>query len=114
MVYRRLGFDVIGMTSLAEAKLCREAGLCYQAMAMVTDYDCWHQSEESVTIEMVIGHMKANTRVAREILCDVICALPEGRACGCARALENAILTSRDAIPARVRKTLAPILGSLA
>ena len=109
--YRGLGFDVIGMTSLGEAKLCREAEICYQSVALVTDYDCWHQSEEPVTVEMIIGHLMANTALAKEILKELVPVLPEDRQCSCGSALQNAIMTDRKAIPAPLKKTLKPIIG---
>ena len=110
-VYRKLGFDIIGMTSLAEAKLCREAEICFQAMSMVTDYDCWHESEEAVTVEMVIGHLSANTLLAKEILKALAGAIPETRSCQCANALSGAILTQKGAAPAEVSRKLELILG---
>ena len=110
--YRKLGFDVIGMTSLAEAKLCREAGICYQSMAMVTDYDCWHETEEDVSVEMVIEHLKANTALAKRIVAAFLCGLPEEMACACCGSLGEAILTSADSIPEQVKKDLAPIIGA--
>ena len=109
--YRRFGFDVIGMTSLAEAKLCREAEICYAAACMVTDYDCWHESEETVSLDMILGNLKANAGLAGEILRRIVARLPEARPCGCGRALENAILTRPDVIPPAQRERLAPIVG---
>jgi 5'-methylthioadenosine phosphorylase len=109
--YRQFGFDVIGMTSLPEAKLCREAELCYQAMAMVTDYDCWHESEEDVTVDMVISHLIANSALAKLILQDLIPSIPEARSCGCGSALANALLTERGAAPEKTKQKLAPIVG---
>jgi len=111
MVYRQLGFDVIGMTSLAEAKLCREAELCYQAVAMVTDYDCWHESEGEVNVEMVIEHVKANTENAKRILQTAIPRLPDEMACSCRHALEGALMTNRDSIPEEAKTRLKPIIG---
>jgi 5'-methylthioadenosine phosphorylase len=110
-VYRSMGFDVIGMTSLAEAKLCREAEICYQPLAMVTDYDCWHQSEAPVTVEQVIGHLSANTALAQDILLAAMRNWPGTRDCECAHALRDAIITSRDAVPQERRNALRPILG---
>ena len=110
-VYRTLGFDVIGMTSLAEAKLCREAEICYQPMAMVTDYDCWHESEAAVTVEQVLGHLSANTALAQDILLELMRDLPDTRDCACANALRNAIITARDAVPDDRRQALKPIIG---
>ncbi len=109
--YRQLGFDIIGMTSLPEAKLCREAELCYQAMAMVTDYDCWHESEEDVSVEMVLSHLLANSALAKAILVELIPAIPEGRGCGCGHALASALMTERDAAPEATKQKLAPIIG---
>ncbi len=110
-VYRRLGFDVIGMTSLPEAKLCREAELCYQAIAMVTDYDCWHTEEEDVSVDLVIQHLLANTRLAKDILQVLIPAIPAARDCGCGDALANALLSDKTAIPEATRRKLEPIIG---
>lgn len=109
--YRKLGFDVIGMTSLGEAKLCREAEICYQGMAMVTDYDCWHETEETVTIEMIIGNLTANTALAKEILKHLIPRMTGERKCACGAALQTAIITNRDVIPARTKKMLGPIVS---
>jgi len=111
-VYRGFGFDVIGMTSLGEAKLCREAEICYQTLAMVTDYDCWHETEEAVSVEMVIGHLQANTALARAVLEALVPRLPERlEGCGCGAALKDALITRPEAIPERARQDLAPILG---
>lgn len=110
-VYRKLGFDVIGMTSLGEAKLCREAGLCYQAMAMVTDYDCWHQTEESVNIEMLLRVLKANVGLARDIISQLVSVLPEKSDCGCAEFMNTAIVTDPARMSAAAKKRLKPIIG---
>ena len=110
-VYRGFGFDVIGMTSLPEAKLCREAELCYQSMAMVTDYDCWHEDEGPVNVEMVVAHLMANTALAREVIGLLVSRLPEHFECSCSTALHNALLTDHAAVPAEVKQRLAPILG---
>ncbi|MCX7591421.1 MAG: S-methyl-5'-thioadenosine phosphorylase [Kiritimatiellae bacterium] len=109
--YRQMGFDVIGMTGIAEAKLCREAEICYQALSMVTDYDCWHETEEEVSVEIIVEHLRANTRLAREILVAVLDILPQKRSCACGTALANAIITARESIPEQVRETLKPIVG---
>jgi len=110
-VYRRFGFDVIGMTSLPEAKLCREAEICYQAMAMVTDYDCWHETEEPVAVEMLIGHLKANTALAKDVLLELAPRIPEKRRCACGNVVRNAVLTAPKSIPRETRKALEPIVG---
>ncbi|MFC1498700.1 S-methyl-5'-thioadenosine phosphorylase [Verrucomicrobiota bacterium] len=109
--YRKLGFDVIGMTSLMEAKLCREAEMCYQAMAMVTDYDCWHESEESVSVEMLIGHLTANSQFAKLLLQDIVPDISSERDCECANALKNAIITSPEYVTDDIKKKLASIIG---
>jgi 5'-methylthioadenosine phosphorylase len=110
-VYRELGFDIIGMTSLAEAKLCREAEICYAAMCMVTDYDCWHESEAPVTVEMIVSNLTANAALAHEVLRKLAAELPAHRACSCGRALENCIITDPAMIPAELKKSLAPLIG---
>jgi len=110
-VYRQLGFDVIGMTSLGEAKLCREAEMCYQAMAMVTDYDCWHETEEIVSVEIVIAHMMANSTLAKEIVRELVTTMPGERKCECANSLTGAIITQPEVVPVEVKKKLAPIVG---
>ena len=110
-LYRSWGMDVIGMTNLQEAKLAREAEICYATLALVTDYDCWHPDHDSVTVEMIIGHLVQNAHTAQRIIAGVVGALPEGRACGCQSALASAILTRPEAIPAPVKQALAPIIG---
>jgi 5'-methylthioadenosine phosphorylase len=109
-VYRSFGFDVIGMTSLAEAKLSREAEICYQAMAMVTDYDCWHESEEDVSVDMVIAHLLANAALARQALGDMLPKLGH-KTCRCEDALAQALITQPDAMPEATKEKLAPIIG---
>ncbi len=109
--HRKMGFDVVGMTSLAEAKLCREAELCYQAMSMVTDYDCWHESDGPVTVEMVIGHLMANSALAKRIVVEAVTAVPEGRECACGESLKYALLTPAEVVPEETRRALAPIVG---
>lgn len=109
-VYRSFGFDIIGMTSLGEAKLCREAEICYQTIAMVTDYDCWRESEEPVTTEIVVGHLIANTAMAKDILKELIPSLQEERSCSCGSALAGSILTSPEAISGHARKKLPFII----
>jgi len=111
LYYKSLGFDVIGMTSLAEAKLCREAEICYQALAMVTDYDCWHVSEAPVTVEMIMSNLKANSLMAAEIILDLAAEVPAAENCSCRSALKNAIVTDPALIPADRKKELALITG---
>jgi 5'-methylthioadenosine phosphorylase len=112
--YRSWGIDIIGMTALPEAKLAREAELCYAAIACVTDYDCWHESEESVTVEMVIGNLIANVANAQRILRSVAKKIPADRSantCGCSSALATAILTDRSRIPAEVKEKYSLLIG---
>ncbi|HLG60327.1 MAG TPA: S-methyl-5'-thioadenosine phosphorylase [Ktedonosporobacter sp.] len=113
-VYRKLGMDIIGMTALPEAKLAREAEICYAVIACATDYDCWHDSEESVTVEMVIGNLSANVANAQRILQDVARKIPTERtqlACGCAHALETAIITDRSLIPSEAKERYQLLIG---
>ena len=109
--YRRCDFDVIGMTSLAEAKLAREAEICYVPIAMVTDYDCWHETAEPVTIEAIVGHLHANAELAEAIIRKVLPEAAAERKCPCGEALKNSIITAPDRIPAETRKALAPLVG---
>lgn len=109
--YRSMGFDVIGMTSLPEAKLCKEAEICYQAMAMVTDYDCWHETEEAVTVQMVVAHLTANTDLAKRVLAELVARLPASNPWPCRYALEHALLTHPDALAPEAVERLWPIVG---
>jgi len=110
-VYRALGLDLIGMTNLVEAKLAREAEICYATIAMVTDYDCWHPEHEAVTVETVVRNLGKNARTAKELITSAIKKVPLEQDCSCARALENAIITRREKIPAPVIQKLWPIVG---
>ena len=110
-IYRNWGVDVIGMTNLQEAKLAREAEICYATMAMITDYDVWHETEEDVSVEAVVRILQKNAETARAILRKAVAAIPEERKCPCVHALRDAIITPRDAIPERLRRDLAPIVG---
>ena len=109
--YRGMQFDVIGMTNLTEAKLAREAELCYASFAMVTDYDCWHPQHDSVTLDEIIANMGKNSQNVQRAICEVVRGLEEERSCKCKSALAHAILTDRKAIPAAAKKRLAPIIG---
>ena len=109
-LYRSWGMDIIGMTNLTEAKLAREAGICYATLALVTDYDCWHPEHDSVTAEMIIGNLMQNVRDAQNIVASAVASFPEDRGCGCRTALRSAVLTSRDAIPTATRDRLALLL----
>jgi 5'-methylthioadenosine phosphorylase len=110
-VYRGWGMDVIGMTNLQEAKLAREAEICYVTIAMVTDYDCWHPHHDSVTVDQVVAVLLKNAESASTVVRETVAALPTGRSCKCGSALAHAILTDRSKIPAATRERLKLILG---
>ncbi|HZR32820.1 MAG TPA: S-methyl-5'-thioadenosine phosphorylase [Terriglobales bacterium] len=110
-VYRSWGMDVIGMTNLQEAKLAREAEICYVTVAMVTDYDCWHPTHDSVTVDQVVAVLLKNAENACKVVREAVAATPKTRSCKCGSALAHAILTERDKIPAATRKKLKLILG---
>ena len=110
-LYRSWGADIIGMTNLQEAKLAREAEICYSTIALVTDYDCWHPDHDHVTVEMVIANLMQNAKTAQHIIANAVEALPYERTCECASALKYALITRPDAIPPQVRQDLAPLVG---
>jgi 5'-methylthioadenosine phosphorylase len=112
-IYRSLGIDVIGMTNLTEAKLAREAEICYATLAMVTDYDCWIENdpESMVNVEMIMKNLNINTENAKKIVRDTIIKIPENRSCECKDALKTAIITQREKIESETIKKLAPIIG---
>jgi 5'-methylthioadenosine phosphorylase len=110
-LYRSWGADVIYMTGLPETKLAREAEICYAVIAVVTDYDCWKETYEVVSAEMVVDNLKRGTETVKRLLKHAITRLPQKRNCICACALENAIITSPELIPEQVKKDLAPIIG---
>jgi len=110
-LYRSWDASIIGMTALPEARLAREAEMCYATLACVTDYDCWHESYESVTVDMIIANLQKNVETARRILRLLAARLPEGRQCGCGRALQSAIVTPAHIIPDTVKKELSLLLG---
>ena len=110
-LYRSWGMDIIGMTNLQEAKLAREAEICYATIALVTDYDCWHPAHDSVTVDMIVANLVANARTAQQVIADAVDRLPYERTCECAAALAHAIITRPEAIPDHVKRDLAPILG---
>lgn len=109
--YRQLRFDVIGMTNLTEAKLAREAEICYATCAMVTDYDCWHPDHHAVTIGMVIENLQKNAEHAHNVLRFMVRALPAERDCKCGSALATALITDHKLIPVATKKRLAAIIG---
>jgi 5'-methylthioadenosine phosphorylase len=110
-VYRSWGMDVIGMTNLQEAKLAREAELCYVTIAMVTDYDCWHPNHESVTVDQIVAVLLKNAENATKVVRETVAAIPRERGCKCGSALAHAILTDPKVIPAATRQKLKLILG---
>jgi 5'-methylthioadenosine phosphorylase len=110
-VHRQLRLDVIGMTNLTEAKLAREAEICYATVAMITDYDCWHPQHHSVTVTEIIKNLNRNAENAQNVIREAVRAMPRERSCRCGSALAHAILTDRKFIPAATRKRLAAIVG---
>ena len=110
-VHRKLGFDIIGMTNVQEAKLAREAELCYATMAMVTDYDAWHEEEEAVSVEQIIAVLQQNAKTAQEIVRLAIEQIPAEQDCECSKALSTALITSPDKMPARTKKKLDLLIG---
>lgn len=111
VTYRNWDVDVIGMTNATEAKLAREAEICYSTIALATDYDCWHHSEEAVTVEAVLEVMKHNIETSKAMIREAVGMLPELRSCSCGEALKNTIMTPEKLMPARTKKDLAPIIG---
>ena len=110
-LYRSWGADVIGMTNLQEAKLAREAEICYATMAMVTDYDCWYEGHDDVTVEQIVAVLHQNAENASKVVKAALAAMPAARTCACGDALKYAVLTDRKAIPAEARERLALLLG---
>ncbi len=110
-LYRGWGMDVIGMTNLQEAKLAREAEICYATVAMVTDYDCWHEAHDSVTVSDIIAVLHQNAANACRLVAETVTALGEAGECKCQSSLRHAILTQRDAVPAATRQKLDLIVG---
>ena len=110
-LYRSWGMDVIGMTNLQEAKLAREAEICYATLALVTDYDCWHPDHDSVTVDMIIANLMQNAKTAQQAIARAIARLPAGRTCACKDALATALITRPEAVPEQTKKDLAPIIG---
>ena len=110
-LYRTWGMDIIGMTNLQEAKLAREAEICYTTIALVTDYDCWHPDHDSVTVDMVVSTLMQNAETAQKIIAGVVSRLPYARTCECASALKYALLTRPDAMSEQVKKELRPLIG---
>jgi len=109
-IYRSWGMDVIGMTNLQEAKLAREAEICYVTVAMVTDYDCWHPQHDAVTVDQIISVLLKNAENACMVIRETVAAMPRLRSCKCGSALAHALITERDKIPAAARQKLSLIL----
>jgi 5'-methylthioadenosine phosphorylase len=110
-LYRSWGAQVIGMTALPEAKLAREAEICYAILASVTDYDTWHESHEAVTAEMILGNLRRNVEAARRVVADAVRRLPGERTCACGDALATALVTPLRLAPEEVKRDLKPIIG---
>jgi 5'-methylthioadenosine phosphorylase len=109
-VYRSWGMDVIGMTNLQEAKLAREAEICYVTIAMVTDYDCWHPDHDAVTVDQIIGNLVKNAENAARVVAEAVAEMPAARSCKCGSALAHAILTDRKLVPENTRAKLGILI----
>jgi 5'-methylthioadenosine phosphorylase len=110
-LYRSWGMDVIGMTNLQEAKLAREAEICYATLALVTDYDCWHPDHDSVTVDLIIANLTQNAATAQQTIADAVESIAGARTCACKDALATAIITQQPLWPEQTKKELAPIIG---
>jgi 5'-methylthioadenosine phosphorylase len=110
-LYRSWGMDVIGMTNLQEAKLAREAEICYATLALVTDYDCWHPDHDSVTVDLIIANLLQNAVTAQRAIAEAVDHIGPVRTCGCKDALATAIITQASFVPEQTRQDLAPIIG---
>jgi 5'-methylthioadenosine phosphorylase len=110
-LYRSWGMDVIGMTNLQEAKLAREAEICYATLALVTDYDCWHPDHDAVTVDLIIANLMQNAVTAQKTIALAVSRLTGPRTCGCKDALATAIITRPEHVPDRTKQELAPIIG---
>ena len=110
-MHRQLKFEVIGMTNVTEAKLAREAEICYATIAMITDFDCWHPDHESVTASQIIATLVQNAENAQKVLREAVRAMPEERKCKCGAALKHALVTDFKLVPKATKKKLAAIIG---
>jgi 5'-methylthioadenosine phosphorylase len=110
-LYRSWGMDVIGMTNLQEAKLAREAEICYATLALVTDYDCWHPDHDSVTVDLIIANLTQNAATAQKTIADAVERITGARTCACKDALATAIITQPQCVPEKTKRELAPIIG---
>ena len=111
MLYRSWGMDVIGMTNLQEAKLAREAEICYATLALITDYDCWHPDHDSVTVDLIIANLLQNAATAQRAIAEAVGRIDGPRTCECATALASALITRPELVPERTKEELAPIIG---
>jgi len=109
-LYRSWGADVIGMTNLQEAKLAREAEICYVTVAMVTDYDCWHDEHDAVTVADIIANLTKNAENACKVVAEAVARMPRERTCKCGAALSHAILTDRAVVPEATRRKLGILI----
>jgi len=110
-LYRSLGMGIIGMTNMTEARLAREAEICYSTLAAVTDYDCWHQAHETVTVDMILANLQKNVENSRKIIKEIIRQMPDKRTCSCQEALKYAIVTNKKFIPKEIKTKLKVIAG---
>jgi 5'-methylthioadenosine phosphorylase len=110
-LYRAWGMDVIGMTNLQEAKLAREAEICYATLALVTDYDSWHPGHDAVTVDLIIANLMQNAETAQRTIAEAVSRIEGPRACACKDALATAIITRPEQVPAQTKKDLEPIIG---
>ena len=110
-LYRSWGMDLVGMTNMQEARLAREAEICYATLAMVTDFDCWHPEHDAVTAEQIIANLGRNAATAKAVLRAALARLPIARECECASALKYALVTPAELVPSQVKQELAPIIG---
>src|SRR5207248_7611233 len=110
-LYRSWGMDIIGMTNLQEAKLAREAEICYATLALVTDYDCWHPDHDSVTVDLIIANLMQNATTAQKTIAEAVARVGGPRTCACKDALATAIITQAPLVPEQTKKDLAPIIG---
>jgi 5'-methylthioadenosine phosphorylase len=110
-LYRSWGMDVIGMTNLQEAKLAREAEICYSTLALVTDYDCWHPDHDSVTVDLIVANLLQNAKTAQQAIAEAVGRISGPRTCACKDALATAIITRPENIPERTKKELAPLVA---
>jgi 5'-methylthioadenosine phosphorylase len=111
LLYRSWGVDVIGMTNIQEARLCREAEMCYSTMAFATDYDCWNEDEQAVTVQAVIEVLSKNADAANRLLTAAVKDVKESRTCTCREALKNAVLTRPQDVPEKTKRRLGPLMG---